>query len=116
VSDATAGDGLGELAHLISLGSKLPWRPVGGTHDREIIDSHGCHVATTGILPDAALIVAAVNALPALRDVLAAAARDAEAVTRVRELHAIDATEPHACSECGEAWPCCTTEALNGTP
>jgi hypothetical protein len=51
----------------------------------------------------------AVLALPAVRDALAAQ----ETVTAIRELHACDATEPHACDYCGQAWPCDVIHALD---
>ena len=64
-------------------------------------------------LTDARLIVAAVNALPALLD--AAAERDALAakVERVRALHPRD---DDMCCNCGQPHPCDTRAALDEEP
>jgi hypothetical protein len=49
------------------------WNRLGGTHDRTVINYVGEHVCDTAREVDAALIVAAVNALPKLTAALRAA-------------------------------------------
>lgn len=90
-----------EIEKALAEASKGPWGLIGGTHDRELIDDHGCHVATTGIFPDAAAIVAAHNALPRLLAFVRGVAELAE------ELH----------SEAAEAatwWSTYTGDGLTG--
>ena len=56
----TAAELLNQLEALHAATVHLPWNIVGGTHDKDIVCDHGDYV------DGAALIVAAVNALPAL--------------------------------------------------
>jgi hypothetical protein len=88
-SDAPAAEAdlraeIDRLEWVLTGASKLPWSLVGGTHDREIVDDHGCHVVTAGTVPDALLVVAAVNALQRLVEQAAEAARLRDTVARVR--------------------------------
>ena len=130
---------LDELRRLLADGTPGPWSTVSGAgnvwHFRDegapvVVAGHQCAAPR---VPDALLIAAAVNALPALLD--AAAERDAlraerdalaTAVERVRALHyrrphgALDFVAygqtdfPDLCDYCRTPWPCPTIRALDG--
>ena len=134
VTDLTP-ESLAELRRLLDDGSTRPWvafrandpnpggrgwvgvtRDIDVDYDPDIFASQRCAPR------DAALIAAAVNALPALLDAAARLAeveaeRDALAakVERVRALHFEDPFVNGSCNEC-DAWlPCETILALDGT-
>ena len=129
---------LAELRRLLADGTPGPWSTVSGAgnvwHFRDegaptVVAGHQCAAPR---VPDALLIAAAVNALPALLD--AAVERDAlraerdalaAAVGRVRALHVeehvyIGPSDPiggficRACGEPVESEPCPTVRALDG--
>ena len=118
---------LDELRRLLADGTPGPWSTVSGAgnvwHFRDegapvVVAGHQCAAPR---VPDALLIAAAVNALPALldaaeeRDALRAE-RDALAakVERVRALHRPEGRH-NFCGTCAYApWPCATYRALDG--
>ena len=94
-------------------------------------NAEGCEPVNSGhrdtfSLPDAELIAAAVNALPALLDAAerlaeVTAERDAlAAIERVRALHVPQVVAVHEsgpetwCPECGAHYPCPTIRAIDG--
>ena len=117
---------LAELRRLLDA-NEVPWsahRPSPNYARYEIRDDRGYDLAYTvedALGGNAEIIVAAVNAIPALLD--AAAERDALAATveRVRALHHEGAPfvrpggQDRRCS-CGGRWPCPTIRALDTTP
>ena len=125
MSDLTP-ETLAELRRLLDA-NEVPWsahRPSPNYARYEIRDDRGYDLAYTvedALGGNAEIIVAAVNAIPALLD--AAAERDALAATveRVRALHHEGAPfvrpggQDRRCS-CGGRWPCPTIRALDTTP
>lgn len=121
MSDLTP-EKLAELRRMLDA-NEVPWsahRPSPNYARYEIRDDHGYDLAYTvedALGGNAEIIVAAVNALPALLD--AVAERDALAaeVERVRALHVaarFSGATRWVCSECCIDWPCPTSRALNG--
>ena len=120
---------LRRLLDEVRAGSPLPWRRIGSRVD----DADRYKVAECLLDADAILIVAAVNALPALLDdadrlahmtesrdnARAEVDRLTAAVVRVRELHreshgSLSALYPNPLCECGKDYPCPTVRALGG--
>ena len=124
---------LAELRRLLDA-NEVPWsahRPSPNYARYEIRDDRGYDLAYTvedALGGNAEIIVAAVNALPALLDAAAERDRLAEAVERVRALHiahdctshagiaTICAHRPGICLACLKPLPCPTIRALDTTP
>lgn len=131
MSDLTP-ETLAELRRLLDAGTPVPWAqgdPAFGGRNAQCVvsissEAMGRDVMGPMLRPalfDVELVVAAVNALPALLD--AAAERDAlaAAVERVRALHqpevnSTSALFPTPLCGCGDAHPCATIRALDTTP
>ena len=120
---------LRRLLYEVRAGSPLPWRRIGSRVD----DADRFKVSECLLDADAILIVAAVNALPALLDDADRLAHMTEArdnaraeverltakVVEVRELHresrgSMSALYPNPICECGKDYPCPTIRALGG--